>query len=250
MKFKINKKAQITLFAILGLVIVTISAVIISVSRNQVQTKLDTELSSAILSQESDAKVIKDYFRTLFDLSALYGMTELGNGGGVIQNISGFDYSKLGLLNYNATTLFENDSVLFFLLDFSFNNKTKDNPWNTSAYPCFRRNLPYSCEFPTGYRTKPFYGDLNLFRNAYPVEEMTSLYVKNKIMESFDWEYANRSWHVPDVLNISVNTNFVTSTYLGVDHSYVYIVVDYNFDLIRRSNGDVFILEYLKLTCR
>jgi hypothetical protein len=240
-----SKRAQVTLFVIIGLVVLSISAVIISVNRASVDAQINSDFSlSTIGGGATDVKTIKQYFESVARMSSLIALEELGNNGGIIYSVSDFNYSKLNV-KYSSLN-HSNSSVLFHVLDYT-NNTNFNNSWNVESYPCFRTNLPMSCSFPTGERTNPYYGVLN-YNDVFldsglsgnDIKILLSKHIRDVISSSIDWNFTNMSYVIVHKENISVSVDFISAISNNVDVSYTSVKVNYQIKLIDRATNNEF----------
>lgn len=242
-----STKAQVTLFVIVGLVILSVSAVIVSVNRSVVELQLESDFSKNAVSSATggDLNTMKQYFETVSQLASLYSLEDLAENGGIIYNVSGFNYSKLGIY-YNSTLNYSNHNVLYYLLDYQYNNFSKQNPWNTSAYPCFKARLSNECVFPQSLLpTRPVYGEYNynsvkLENNQYSISNLLSLSISQRMNSMLDYNYINRSYIIEKLSNISVVVTFNDRISNNQDYSYVDVLLDFNMRLIDKATGEVY----------
>jgi|GEM_PF-1582619 len=162
---KKNKKAQITLFVILGLVLLIIFFLLITLKQcTQPRTK-----NTRIVLYELEAGSLKNYVTSCIRQTAMDGIEKIGENGGVIYDFQGgtipFTHKNLGkdYLNYTPPGLEKTYFVSYGLKENTFcknvTYKTPDYPY--PATPFSKLNTIYSQECGFGTSDHPhaaFYG--------------------------------------------------------------------------------------------
>lgn len=241
-----KKRGQMTLFVILALVIFSVSTVIISVNKEDIESELETDFKTNLQTGVSDIKTIKTYLEDVAKKISYHSLQEAANSGGFIGGVDGFDYSKLGLKSKTYLEYAGYD-VLYYTLDYTNNNGTVANPWNVSHYPCFRHELPDSCLNPTGFDFDPYYGNLNFERVtldmgdddiADTIQDLLELYIAQKIEETTSWDYIENNYEI-NHSGVNVNLEFNDLVSNNKDSSTVTVTVNYGISLISKRTGDV-----------
>jgi hypothetical protein len=237
-KFVFGKKAQVTLFIILGLVVLSISTIVVTINKESVESEISNEFLKTALSGDTKTKTIKNYFRDVAYESSVVSLKTMAESGGFVYGIIGFNYSA----NKTKYTVLDYDGydVLYHVTDYTFNNKYAENPWNVSYYPCFRKGLPMNCTHPT-MSANYFYGEYNY---RLPISEdsnwsstnMLKMYLEQNIEKLIDWNTTNKSFIIDKKGNTSVFININPSTDTLYDNSNVQIYINYHITLVDRSN--------------
>ncbi len=176
------KKAQLTLFIIIGLVMVLLVGSVLYLFGSKEPAKSEQEVSSQKFRQAA-MQPVKDYVESCLDLAAESGIWLLAKQGGVIYKSQG------GITPQPADYILYDNYTVNYLIKAptgdlgEFKAQPDEYPWKT---------FPYKSE--TELTTQYFYGYYGISKlpplfNEFPdsIQEQLEVYVANKTVGCVDW---------------------------------------------------------------